>query len=193
MLTFMSGVNIITGIFAGVGLAAASGFRVFLPLFILSLASKFDVLTLNEKFAWLGSDLAVIILGVATVVEMAAYLIPWLDHLLDAAAIPLAGIAGTIAVASLLKGTDPALTWTLAIIAGGGTATAVQGSTTVTRATSTATTGGLANPFISSVETLLSFIFSLLAILIPLVAVIFTALMLWFIFKIFRKKKKNIS
>jgi len=107
----MSGAGIITGIFAGIGLAAASGFRVFLPLFVLSLASKFDVLTLNEKFAWLGSDLAVIILGVATVVEIAAYLIPWLDHLLDAAALPLAGIAGTIAMASMLKGTDPALTY----------------------------------------------------------------------------------
>ena len=184
----MSGAGIITGIFAGIGLAAASGFRVFLPLFVLSLASKFDVLTLNEKFAWLGSDLAVIILGVATVVEIAAYLIPWLDHLLDAAALPLAGIAGTIAMASMLKGTDPALTWTLALIAGGGTATAVQGSTTVTRATSTATTGGLANPVFSTFEAITSLIFSILAILMPVIAFLLVMVILYKITKLIRKK-----
>ncbi len=179
----------IIGILAGTGLAAASGFRVFLPMFVLSLAARMHWIELNDHLSWLGSGTASVILGVAMVVEILAYLIPWVDHMLDVIAIPLAGIAGTLAVAALLKDTDPALTWTLALIAGGGTATAVQAGTTATRATSTATTGGLANPLVSSTESFMSLVVSLLAVVAPVIGFLLVLLLFYLIYRLFRRKK----
>ncbi|MFZ8480563.1 DUF4126 domain-containing protein, partial [Staphylococcus aureus] len=78
---------------------------------------------------------------------------PLVDHLLDTVAIPLAGIAGTLVMASTLTDMSPAMTWALAIIAGGGAAATIKGTAATTRGASTATTGGLANPAVSVAET----------------------------------------
>jgi hypothetical protein len=115
----------ILSIFLGVGLAASAGFRVFLPLFVLSTASYFDVIELNESWAWVSNLPVMITLGIAMLAEIFAYYIPFVDNLLDTIATPLAAIAGTVIMASTILDYDPALTWGLAIIAGGGTATAI--------------------------------------------------------------------
>ena len=73
----------ILSIFLGIGLASASGFRVFLPLFALSLASYFGIWELNENWLWIGSIPALITLGIATVSEIFGYYIPFIDNLLD--------------------------------------------------------------------------------------------------------------
>ncbi len=183
----MPGGEIIFGIMAGIGLAAATGFRIFLPLFALSMAAHSGFISLNEGFAWVGSTVALVILGVATVVEILAYLVPWVDHLLDVVAVPLAGIAGTLVVASTLTGTDPAVTWALALIAGGGTATAVQTSTSAARAVSTATTGGAGNPFFSAGESFMSAVFSILAFALPVLGIVLLAVVGWISYKVIKK------
>ncbi|PID68205.1 MAG: hypothetical protein CR968_02805 [Flavobacteriia bacterium] len=176
----------IISIMIGIGLAASVGFRVFVPLFTLSLAAYFGVIPLNDNWEWIGSQTAIIMLGVATLVEILAYFIPWLDNLLDTITIPLATIAGTAVMVSTVANLDPTLTWALAIIAGGGTATAIKASTSTTRLASTGTTGGLANPLISGIETGTSIGVSLLAIFIPVLAVIVVVILLWIFFKVFR-------
>jgi len=176
----------IFSILIGIGLAASVGFRIFVPLFALSIASYYHIIPLNENWEWVGSSTAMIALGIATVVEIAAYLIPWLDHLLDTIAIPLAAIAGTAVMVSTVADLNPAVTWALAIIAGGGTATAIKTSTSTTRLASTATTAGFANPIVSTVETGTSIVMSALSIFIPILALILVLLMLWLIFKVFK-------
>src|ERR1043165_470437 len=91
----------------GVGLSAACGFRVFVPLLIMSIASISGHLHLAQGFAWIGSYPALIAFGVATVLEIAGYYIPWLDHLLDTMATPAAIVAGTIVTASFVTGMSP--------------------------------------------------------------------------------------
>jgi len=182
----------IFSILIGIGLAASVGFRIFVPLFALSIATHFNVIPLNESWEWIGSSTAIIALGIATVVEIAAYLIPWLDNLLDSIAIPLAAIAGTAVMVSTVTDLDPVITWALAIIAGGGTATAIKTSTSTTRLASTASTAGIANPVISTVETGTSIIMSILSFVFPILAVILVLVIFWVIFmvlKLFRKKK----
>lgn len=93
-------VETIISIFLGIGLAASVGFRVFVPLFVLSLAAYFNLWELNESWQWIGSLAAVITLGVATLVEITAYYIPYVDNLLDSIAIPLATVAGTAVMVS---------------------------------------------------------------------------------------------
>jgi hypothetical protein len=119
---------------------------------VMSIASLAGHLTLAPGFQWIGSYPALITFSVATALEIAGYYIPWVDHALDTIATPAAIIAGTVVTASIVTGMSPLLKWTLAIIAGGGAAGLVQGTTVVTRAASTATTGGLANPLFATIE-----------------------------------------
>ncbi|WP_411031804.1 DUF4126 domain-containing protein [Spongiimicrobium sp. 3-5] len=183
----------IISIFLGIGLAASVGFRVFLPLFALSLAAYFNVWELNESWQWIGSLAALITLGIATLVEIFAYFIPWVDNLLDSIAIPLAAIAGTAVMVSTIANMDPVVTWSLAIIAGGGTATAIKGAGATSRLASTATTGGLANPLVSTMETGTAVVVSTASIFAPMLAALLVIIILVMIFLIYRKlrPKKN--
>lgn len=181
----------IISIFLGIGLAASVGFRVFVPLFALSLASHFGVWELNESWQWVGSLAAVITLGVATIVEIFAYYIPYVDNLLDSIAVPLAAIAGTAVMVSTVADLSPVITWALAIIAGGGTAAAIAGTSSATRLTSTATTGGLGNPIVSTVETGTSMVMSVLSIFLPIVAIILVVIILMIVFRLYKKFKPS--
>lgn len=190
-------IEMLLSICLGVGLAASAGFRVFIPLFILSLASFFGFIPLSESWQWVASTPALIILGVASVVESISYLVPFVDNALDSLAIPLAGIAGTLVMASTLTDLSPALTWALAIVAGGGAATTIQGATTATRAVSSATTAGVANPVVSVAETGTAIGLSLLSIFAPILAIIAAGLLIigiiWFAVKAKRKSKMLAS
>jgi len=178
-------------IFLGIGLAASVGFRVFLPLFALSLASFFNVWELNENWEWIGSITALMILGVATLVEVFAYYIPYVDNLLDSVAVPLAAIAGTAVMVSTVANLSPEITWALAIIAGGGTAAAISGASGATRLASTATTAGIANPVVSTVETGTALVTSIVTIFLPIVGFVLVLIVVFLIFKIFKKIKRT--
>src|SRR5881394_1498504 len=153
----------------GIGLAAACGFRVFVPLLFVSIAAKAGKLALVSSFQWMGTDAAMIAFSVATAIEIAAYYIPWLDNLLDTIATPAAVVAGAIISASVFTGMDPFLRWTLAIIAGAGAAGVVQTASVVTRAASTASTGGFGNFVVATAELILAVVASFLA---PFVAIL---------------------
>ena len=159
---------ILISIFAALGLAAACGFRVFIPMLVISAAARADLLSLSEGFAWLGTTPALVCLGIATVVEVGAYYVPVVDNFLDTISAPAAVIAGMLVAGAVIVDIDPWLRWTLAVIAGGGAAAAVKLPLTLTRGLSTATTGGLANSVVSTTELVASSTFSVLAILWPL-------------------------
>lgn len=180
----------ILSIFLGIGLASASGFRVFLPLFALSLASYFGIWELNENWLWIGSIPALITLGIATVSEIFGYYIPFIDNLLDTIATPLAAIAGTIVMASTLVDISPMMTWTLALIAGGGTASAMQGMTTVTRLASSVKTAGIGNPVVSTAETGTAIGMSALSIFLPVVAIVVVVILFLLIYWVYRRFRK---
>lgn len=180
-------VETIISICLGIGLSASVGFRVFLPLFALSLAAYFDVWQLNEYWQWVGSTTALITLGVATLVEIFAYFIPYVDNLLDSISIPLAALAGTAVMLSTVSDLSPVITWALAIIAGGGTAVAISGTSSTTRLASTATTGGLANPLVSTIETGTSIVMSVISIFLPILAIILVFVIFIVIFKLHKK------
>jgi len=177
----------VISIFLGIGLAASVGFRVFLPLFVLSLAAYFGKWDLNESWEWIGSLAAVITLGVAMLIEIFAYFIPWVDNLLDSIAVPLAAIAGTAVMVSTVANLDPVVTWSLAIIAGGGTATAIKGASASGRLVSTATTGGVANPAVAAVETGTATVVATASIFAPILAIVLVIIILVIVFFIYRK------
>ncbi|MCB0458184.1 MAG: DUF4126 domain-containing protein [Flavobacteriaceae bacterium] len=185
--------DIIFSVFLGIGLAAAVGFRVFLPLLVLSLAGYLDCFPLAENWAWVGSLTAVITLSVATLIEIFGYYIPWVDNLLDTIAVPLAGIAGTAVMLATVSDLSPLITWSLAIIAGGGTAAVIKGNTSAIRLTSSATTGGIANPIVATAETGTSIVLTLVSILFAPLAIILVLFIFYLMYKFFKKLRKKHS
>ncbi|MBI1842680.1 MAG: DUF4126 domain-containing protein [Verrucomicrobia bacterium] len=155
----------------GLGLSAACGFRVFVPLLGLSIAAHAGHVALAADFAWLGSIPAIIALSFATALEIGGYYIPWLDHFLDALATPAAVVAGAMVSASLITDMSPMMRWSLAVIAGGGLAGLVQTTTVLARAGSTLTTGGLGNPLVATLELGGSLLSTLLSLLAPALGV----------------------
>lgn len=184
--------DIIIGFLVGIGLASAVGFRIFIPLFMMSLCAYFEWLPfdLGNSWKWIGSTTALVAFGIGTLVETLGYYIPWVDNLLDTITAPAAAIAGTLMMAVQLDAIDGAfMKWALAIIAGGGTASLISGTTAGSRATSSATTGGVANPIISTTE--LGFsgllgITSLLSLSFPAVLIILIGLLIFVAFIIYK-------
>ncbi|MBN1473839.1 MAG: DUF4126 domain-containing protein [Syntrophaceae bacterium] len=180
----------------GIGLAAACGFRVFVPLLILNLAALSGHFVLPEGFVWIGSTYATLAFTIAMLLEITGYYIPWIDHVLDSIAAPASVIAGTITTAALAADLSPFLKWTTAIIAGGGIAGLVQASTIGLRAKTSLATGGTGNPIFSTFELGSSIIISLLAIFIPIVCLILIVLFfIWVARKtgklLFRRKTES--
>ncbi len=168
----------------GLGLAAASGFRVFIPPFLYGLSLRFDMVPISLPMTglseWMASDFGLIILGAAMLIEILGYYIPWIDNLLDTIASPAAILAGVLMMSSTLSDSNPMIQWGFSIIAGGGVSGTVQIGTVATRAVSTATTGGLANPVVSTVEAGACLLCTILALLLPIIALLLVIVLVGF-------------
>jgi hypothetical protein len=171
------------GIAIGVGLSAACGFRVFVPLLVMNLAVLSGQLHLSPEFAWIGSPYGTLAFVTATIAEIVGYYIPWFDSILDTIATPAAVIAGTLTTASMAIDMSPFLKWTLAVIAGGGIAGLVQGSTVALRTKSALATAGAGNPWVSTLELAGAIITALLAIAVPVLCLGLLGLLCFFIIR----------
>ncbi len=165
----------VLSIILGICLAAACGFRVFVPFLAASVAVRAGALELTDSFVWIGSEAALAVFAAASIAEVVAYYVPWFDSLLDAIVGPAAVIAGVLLSASVLTDMSPALRWSLALIAGGGTAGIMQGATTALRAGSTVSTAGLANPAVATGELVAAAGVPALAIAFPIVCFVLLA------------------
>jgi|TARA_Y100000815_G_scaffold39124_1_gene32322 hypothetical protein len=192
----MQEVTIIMATLMGISLAAASGFRVFLPPFLLSLAARFNVVwfldidLIGTQFEFFTSTLSIVVLGIATVAEFAAFYAPWIDNALDTIATPASIMAGVAMTAIVLEGNDPIIQWAIAIVAGGGVAATIQSATVATRGLSSTFTFGLGNSAVATGENVASVALTLIAILIPFLSALFVLLIVTLLLRMKRKKKE---
>ncbi len=180
----------------GITLSAASGFRLFVPPLIMSIYALHGNIELAPEFEWVGTHTAMIVLAVATVVEILAYYIPVVDNFLDTLEIPTALVIGTLLTSASLGGDiDPVLRWTIAVIAGGGSAEIVQGFTSVTRLASTGLTAGVGNSLFSTSEALSATVLSILAVFVPVLSAMLVVVVLVLaikkLWKFFHRKSKD--
>lgn len=180
----------------GLSLASASGFRVFLPPFLLSIAVRTDTLVnldlSDTSFAIFDSNAAVLVLGIACLAEFAAYYVPWLDNLLDTIATPAAVLSGVGMSSMVLVGTDPIMQWSFAIIAGGGSAGIIQLTTVAIRGLSSTLTLGFGNSFVASGENIASVVLTIAALIAPLIAAIFAIIIILLLVRqVIRKPKES--
>ncbi len=186
------GMEYLLYVLLGIGLAAACGFRVFVPLLVMSIASLTGHLQLASEFVWIGSWPALIVFAAATLLEIGAYYVPWLDNLLDMVATPAAIVAGIIVTASVVLDMSPVLRWPLAVIAGGGVAGVIQGATVMARKTSTLATAGIATPLVSTIESGGSVVMSVLSMVLPGLAGAIAVLLVFLVgIRLARRRRKR--
>ena len=183
--------ELITAVAIGIGLAASAGFRVFVPMLVAAIAAKAGILPLNESFQWLSSWTSIAILGTATIVEILAYYIPVVDNILDTVATPLAVVAGTLLLTSVLPIDSELMKWITGAAVGGGSAAVVQSGSALTRLTSTKMTAGLGNPVVATVENVAATGTSILSLIIPFFVLAIFLLLVILIFTSLRKRLRR--
>ena len=192
----MDEAGVILAALMGISLAAASGFRVFLPPFLLSLAIRADFVEVDlvgTSFEFFETTPAIIILGVASMAEFAAYYVPWVDNLLDSIASPAAIMAGIGMTAIVMEGSDPVVQWVIAIIAGGGASATIQGATVSTRGLSSTFTFGYANSLVATSENVASVALTIVALLAPLVAGVFAIVIIFLMVRRWFRSEKQTN
>jgi hypothetical protein len=153
----------------------------------------YGLIGLAPGFEWIAGYQVTIAFGLATVLEIAAYYIPWLDNVMDSIASPVSVIAGTVAAASLITDIPPALKWAISIIAGGGIAGLLQGATVALRTKSTIFTAGFGNFLVATFELIASAIVTIISLILPVAAFILILLLVTYLLivarRVYRKKK----
>ena len=182
-------------ILLGLGLAASTGLRTFLPLLMLAGAARFDLfgIELNQAMGWLESDVALWALSAATAFEFFGDKVPAVDHFLNAVGFVTRPLAAIVAAYAVFGGMDPTLGAVAAVIVGAPTALTFNAAQGGTRLASTVTTGGLGNPVVSFLEDVLAVATVLIAFLLPLLIPVVLALLLWLVWTLARKARRAFS
>lgn len=175
---------------AGIVLAAAAGLRAFLPLAGLAWAARLGFVSLNQGFAWLGSDAAVAALSVAVCLEVLGDKIPAVDHALDAVGAVVKPLAGMIVVAASVVSLPPLWAGVLGLVAGAPLAGGVHLVKAKGRILANLATLGFAAPLLSIVEDIAGAVLVVTALLVPALALALTAL---FLIVIRRRRARAVS
>lgn len=175
----------------GLCLSAACGFRAFLPLLFVGAASRAGLFALHGNYEWLSSTTGLVVLLTAAVSEIVAYFIPFVDNALDVVATPLALGAGALSMLVSFGDQNGVVPWALALILGAGTSGVVQAATVKLRALSTGTTAGTGNAVVSGGELVGASALSLVAVLVPVLALLFAGLVLWILVRMIRKMARR--
>ena len=191
----MQTTSIVLAVLLGLGLSASTGLNTFLPLLLLSAAARFHIagIELGARFDWLSTDVAIVVLIVASIVEIIGDKVPAVDHFLDAVGTFVRPIAATVATASVLTGADvnPTVAAVIGIMIGAPTSLGFHTLKAGTRIASSAATLGCANPVLSLIEDLISLSLSLLAIFVPLAVPIAVGLLVWLLWLVPKRIRRR--
>lgn len=183
----------LTGILSAFGLSSAAGLNAYLPLLIVALTARYtDLIQLQAPWDALTNPWVIAVLVVLLVVEVVADKIPAVDHANDVIQTVVRPTAGAILFASsgnVIGDIHPALALICGILVAG----SVHGVKATFRPVVTATTGGIGNPVVSTVEDVASFILTVMAILAPILAFVLLVLTVWLIGRWWRGRKARTS
>jgi hypothetical protein len=186
----------IEAILWGVALAATAGLRVFMPFLFLGGMARYANTPTPDMLAWTTTDAGFFLLLTATLLEVLSDKIPLVDHALDSVATLIKPVAGFVLPAALLYDSSPMAAWTAGAIVGAPLALGVHATKAGTRAVSSATTIGTANPIISTIEDALAVVILVLTALAPLIAAILVLLLVFFVVRSIRaliRRRRRVS
>jgi hypothetical protein len=185
----VSWTEVVPAVALAIGLAACAGLRAWLPLLLTGGLVRAGMIEVGHSFAFLATDRALILFGVASVVEIVADKVPAIDHALDAIGTVLRPIAATVLAASVFGSfTDPGAAVALGAAVGAPTALVPHAGKAALRAASSAFTAGLANPVISVLEDLIALALFVLAVLLPVLAAGLVLVVAWLVLRLLRRR-----
>lgn len=178
----------------GIGLAAATGLRAFLPLLLVACFSRFQLFGVDfgQGFGWLESDLALMALTVAVIAEVAMDKIPALDSAVDVVMTVVRPALAAVLVMASFSQADPALAPLLAMIAAP-VALLGHGTKALARPFVTVTTAGTANPVASVAEDIWALVLTGLALLAPMLIPLAIALSVFVVWRILGAMGKRLG
>jgi hypothetical protein len=179
-VTQVTALELLPTLALAIALAASAGLRAWLPLLLAGSLARMGVLDLGASFQFLASNKALLVLGVATAIEMIGDKVPAIDHALDAIGTPLRPAAGALLAASVL-GTvsDPLTAMVLGTVVGAPSALVPHAAKSALRLASSTLTAGFANPILSLLEDAISILIFVLAVLVPVVVICLLGLTLF--------------
>jgi hypothetical protein len=173
-------IEAVSGIAGAIGLSTSAGLNAYLPLLIVGLVARYtDLINLNGPWDMLTNGWVLAVLAVLLLVEMTADKIPAVDSLNDViqtAGRPLAGAILFAAGSGIVGELHPVLAFIAGLLIAGG----VHAAKTAVRPVVTVITGGMGNWLVSLLEDMLSFIIVVVAILVPLLALLMIAAVVLF-------------
>jgi Domain of unknown function (DUF4126) len=167
----------LASISAAFGLSAAAGLNAWLPLFGAALAQRLDIVELAQPFDDLSGTGALVVLGVLTVADFVGDKIPAVDHVLHAIGTVVAPVSGA-ALFTGQSGAETDLATVAAVLLGAGTAESIHAGRAAIRPLSTATTAGIGNPVLSTLEDLGSIALTVVAFALPVLALLMAVALL---------------
>jgi hypothetical protein len=183
-------VEIVPAAALAIALAACAGLRAWLPLLLAGILARAGWFEVGPSFQFLATNKALILFGLATLIEIAGDKIPAVDHALDALSTVLRPAAGTLLAASVLgRVSDPLVAWVLGAMLGAPASLVPHAAKSGLRLASTTFTAGLANPAVSLVEDFATAVLFVLAVLVPLVVCALLALTTWWLLRRFARRR----
>ncbi len=188
-MAWSSLVELLPALALGVALAACAGLRAFLPLLLAGILARAGWLELGPSFQFLASNRALVLFGVASLLEILGDKIPVVDHALDALGTPLRPAAGALLAASVLgQVSDPLIALALGTAVGAPAALVPHAAKSALRAASTSFTAGIANPILSLMEDAASLVLFVVAVLVPLLVIGLLAIALVLVSRTLRRR-----
>jgi|SRR5579884_473472 len=172
-------------------LTTSAGIRALLPLALVSVAAHFGYVHPPQPFGWLGStNVTAVLIGVA-LLELFADKIPLLDHALHFVQVVTKPAAAAILVAGTAHPQSHNVLVGLMVL-GALNALGIHAFTSSVRVASTATTAGVANPFISMLEDLAAIGVTVLAFVAPFIAAALCVLAVVILFRLARGTYRKV-
>ncbi len=152
------------------GLSASAGLNAYIPLLTIALAARLqpDLMRLAAPFNILTDGWVIAGLTVLLLIEVLADKVPIIDHVNDLIGLFVRPTAGAVLFAAS-TGTVSFLDPRLALVLGFVVAGAAHSAKATARPVVTATTHGLGNPVVSTMEDVAAFLTSIVALFAPLI------------------------
>ncbi|MGW5558329.1 DUF4126 domain-containing protein [Micromonospora sp. NPDC003944] len=185
----------------GTGLAASAGLNAYIPLLVLGLLGRYtDLIDLPSGWTWLGNGWVIAIMAVLLAVEMVADKVPVVDHVNDVVQTVVRPTAGGLAFGAgssseTVTVSDPGSFFSshqwVPVVTGVLLALGVHLLKSAARPVINATTAGIGAPVASTAEDATSVVVSLVAVLLPVLVLVFLVGLAFFTFWFVRRRSER--
>lgn len=193
--------DLVVELLIGTGLATAAGLNAYIPLMVIGLLARYtDLINLPPAWSWLSNGWVLLILAVLLAIELVADKIPTVDHVNDVVQTLVRPTAGGLAFAAgsgseTVTVQNPADLFTqnlwVPMVLGLLIAFTVHGAKSLARPVVNVSTAGVGAPLVSTAEDATSAGLSVVAIIMPILVLLFVAGLIWLVWRALKRRRER--